>query len=320
MIINPIIPIWLMAIVCVLFLLCKRKGIFSYIRQIAIVILLFVINLRMMLPGGEAPMTSAGADVLFVIDNTISMLAEDYDGNSRRIDAVKEDCRYIMEQFPGASYSMISFGNKVHTMFPYTIDQSIVAPALDSLNGQSSFHASGTSLNEVMEFLLDTLDNTRENYQIVFFISDGEITTEEKLQVYSELKQYVDAGAVLGYGTTAGGPMQVIPFAGSEDPPEYLYEYDENFYERLSLSKIDENNLKSIASDLGVKYIHMTKQSAIYDEIAKIQVSMEHSVKETQMDSTNGYIDIYYFFVVPLLLLLIVDYVYYRRKMRLDKI
>ena len=43
--IHPIIPIWLMAVICVGMLVMKRKGIWNYIRQILIVALLFTINL-----------------------------------------------------------------------------------------------------------------------------------------------------------------------------------------------------------------------------------------------------------------------------------
>lgn len=50
MIINPIIPIWLMAIICIALAIFKRKGKFAYIRQIIMIILLFMINLRMMIP------------------------------------------------------------------------------------------------------------------------------------------------------------------------------------------------------------------------------------------------------------------------------
>ena len=39
MIVNPIIPIWLMAIICVALLIVKRKGIWPYIRQIIIIAL-----------------------------------------------------------------------------------------------------------------------------------------------------------------------------------------------------------------------------------------------------------------------------------------
>ena len=42
MIINPIIPIWLMAILCVVMLIMKRRGRWAFVRQIIIVILVFI--------------------------------------------------------------------------------------------------------------------------------------------------------------------------------------------------------------------------------------------------------------------------------------
>ncbi len=312
MIIKPIIPIWLMGIVCVIFLIFKRKGIFNYIRQIIIVILLFVINLRIMIPSKNQASVDNNVDVLFVVDNTISILAEDYNGDERRIDAIKEDCAYVMEELPGASFSVVSFGNNVQRMAPYTTDSSIAIEAIKSLNGQTELYAKGTSLNDVMESLEDTLDNTRDTYQVVFFISDGEITSEgESLKSFPNLEKYVDNGAVLGYGTKEGGYMKVMPYAGGDE--EYLEYYDDGY--KKARSKIDEENLKKIASDFGIDYVHMEKKSDIDSTISKIQNDMKNGTYETRQDSTKGATDIYYFFLIPLVGLLIFDYIYYKRKL-----
>lgn len=313
MIINPIIPMWLMGILCVALLFFKRKGTIHFIRQIIIVILLFVINLRIMVGNGDATTVTLDADVLFVVDNTISMLAEDYDGDQRRIDAVRADCRYIMEQLPGASFSVLSFGNTARTLLPYTIDTNTVASALDSLNGQTTLYATGTSLNIVADFLEKSLDNDRDTYQLVFFISDGEITGDEKLKSFSKIQEYVDGGAVLGYGTESGGKMKVGAFT-NDDEPEYLTYYDDDFDEQTALSKIDEDNLEDIAGDLGISYIHMEKQSDIDDELKGIKNNMKNAAPNEGVTSTDGYSDTYYIFVLPLLLLFIVDYIYCRRK------
>ncbi|MBQ8526850.1 MAG: VWA domain-containing protein [Lachnospiraceae bacterium] len=314
MIINPIIPVWLMGIICVFFLFFKRKGMFNYIRQILIILLLFVINLRIMIGNGETETVTAGADVLFVVDNTISMFAEDYDGTGRRMDAVREHCRYITEQLPGASYSVVAFGNSVQSLTPYTTDASVTNQAIASLNGQATLYATGTSLNQVLEGLPAILDDNRDNYQVVFFISDGEITGGETLKEVPEIRKYVDAGAVLGYGTESGGRMRAVSFIGSEEEAEYLTYYDDDFEEKDALSKIDEGNLEKIAENLGVKYVHMTDASKIDDSLSDITRGIQNAPKSIETDSTEGYADIYYWFVLPLLLLLIFDFIYYRKR------
>lgn len=314
MIINPIIPIWLMVIIGILFLCVKRKGTASYIRQILIVILLFVINMRIMVRGGEVPMVKPNVDVVFVVDNTLSILAEDYgDNNARRIDAIKEDCKYITEQFPGASYSVIAFGNTVQKMIPYTTDASMTVETIGSLHGGSQYHAKGTSLNAVMESMQKMLDDKRSNYKILFFISDGETQSSEQLKSYTGLNKLIDAGAVLGYGTEKGGPMKPIELYAEEE--EYLTYYDDNFEEQKALSKINEKNLKSIASDFGVGYIHMTSQSEIHSTIKDLQDKINKIEEVKDMESKEGYEDTYFWFVIPLLVLLIADFICTKKKM-----
>lgn len=314
MIINPIIPVWLMGIICVALLFFKRKGTFNYIRQIVIIILIFVINLRIMVRGEDITNMSNNVDILFVVDNTISMLAEDYDGDGRRIDAVKDDCKYIMEQFPGASFSVVTFDNTVKRMMPYTVDATMALQAIEILNGQTEYHASGTSLNSIMAELGSIMENERDTYKIIFFISDGEVINSEDLESYDYLEEFVDAGAVLGYGTTEGGAMRPAKYAGYEDELEYLYYYDDDYNRKKAISKLDEANLKQIASDLGVDYVHMTKQSQIDDEIDKLQSLIGENAAYDEDNGKNGYNETYYFFAIPLLLLLIFDYIYYRRK------
>ena len=53
--INPILPIWLMSILCIGMLVMKRKGVWNYIRQILIVLLVFAMNLRIMIFTNDIP-------------------------------------------------------------------------------------------------------------------------------------------------------------------------------------------------------------------------------------------------------------------------
>lgn len=314
MIINPMIPIWLMALICIGLLFCKRKGTFNYIRQILIILLLFVINLRIMVPNPDAPTIQHNVDVLFVVDNTISMLAQDYGSDKGiRMDAVKADCAYIMEQLPGASFSVISFDDNVKTMLPYTIDTLNVTQALQSLNGMPSLYAHGTAFDDVLTYLEDALNRESDNLQIVFFISDGEITQDAVLGSYPELKDFIDGGAVLGYGSNEGGRMVAYAYTG-DDAPEELYYYDDDFNRQTALSVIDEDNLKSIASDMGIDYVHMTEQSKINSTISEIKRQIESSDSADEEDSTAGYSDTFFYLLFPLIPLLAADFIYYKRK------
>lgn len=315
MIINPIIPIWLMAVICVILLFFTRKGAFNYIRQIIIIILLFAINLRIMVPNPDAETVEKKVDVLFVVDNTISMLAEDYGkDNGLRLDAVKNDCSYIMQQLPGAAFSVVSFGNSCKKMLPYTMDTGNVEQALKSLNGQSSMYATGTDLDTVLHLLKVELAGEKDHLQIVFFISDGENTKGDALSSFPELADYIDGGAVLGYGTEEGGPMAAYAFTGDDREPEYLYYYDDNFDKKNALSRIDQEKLKEIASDMAIEYIHMTDQNNVDEVLAGIREQIANADTEENEKGIHGYSDTYFYLLIPLLPLLVVDFIYYRRK------
>ena len=321
MIINPILPIWLMATICVILIILLRKTSVGIVRQILISILLFLINLRIMIPTQEPEeVKDVNVDVLFVVDNTMSMLAEDYDGDGIRMDAVKEDISYIMEELEGARFSVISFGNRTSRLAPYTDDIDYIEMVIACLNGETEYGAFGTDINKTKDEIKKAIDNEYDNMQIVFFISDGELTSGEELESFSKLSDYIDGGAVLGYGTEEGGPMYVRVSAGSDDM-EYLEYWDEDFNCVQAISKIDEDTLEDIAEDLDIEYVHMTKTSKINDVLDDIRDAESRYIPDDSNDDSDSDVsdinatETYYYFVIPLIGLLVWDYIVNRRKL-----
>lgn len=312
MIVNPIIPIWLMAVISVAFLLVWRKGWAAFIRQLLLVILIFVINLRPMIKVENIQQKTLNMDVLFVIDNTISMFAEDMDHDARRMDVVKEDCEYIMDQLPGARYSVISFCNEAQRLTPYTTDREMVMLAIESLNATSKYYAQGTELGVVPDTIKDAIDGDGENAHIVFFISDGESNAKRDNPNFEALRKYIDSGAVLGYGTKQGGPMQVYSYYDSDDT-EYLYYYDDDNNYRKAISKIDERSLKDIATAMGLTYVHMEDQNDIDAVLGEISSMRYEFIADGE--TTEGYADIYFYFLIPLVVILGVDCICIKRKL-----
>lgn len=312
MITNPIIPIWLMVIICIGLLLLKRKGNIPYIRQIIIVVLIFVINLRIMVPDDNAKgkAQQVDANVVFVIDDTISMLARDYDGDTERLTAVKEDCSHIIDELYGAKFSIITYHNRANLLSPFTDDADYAKSVIKAISPLEEFYARGSSMNVCKEMLIDTLENASEKKNgnvVVFFISDGEITNDDTLGSFADAAEYIDYGAVLGYGTTQGGKMYVQSYDGRstlvEDTSEYPFS--------AAISKIDEDNLEEIAEDMEIDYVHMTEGDSIDKVLTRVKKASKVEMKDTVLE---GYKDIYYIFVVPLVLLLIYEFVEYRRR------
>ncbi len=313
MIVSPIIPIWLMGIICVILIILKSKNWKTFIRQIIIVILLFLINLRIMIPSKNAKVVETNLNVFLVIDNTISMVAEDYNGNKTRLSGVKKDCEYIIEQLSGSSFSIITFNNTSKILTPMTKDNDMTLGALDTISPIDEFYARGTTMNVVLENLETSLKRGAEKEgrrNIVFFISDGEITNEEELKSFSSTKKYISNGAVLGYGTDKGGKMKVKDMYS--DKEEYLEDTSADYPYPKAVSKIDEENLKKIAKDMDIDYIHATKQSNIESKVKEIKRDAIQNLGDTQK---MLYDDIYFIFVIPLLGMLLFELINYRKNL-----
>lgn len=313
MIINPIIPIWLMAIICIALAICKRKGKFAYIRQIIMIILLFMINLRMMIPTDvEVSTKRIDANVFFVIDNTISMAANDCADGTTRMDALKADCNNITGSLSGARFSLITFANISKLVFPLTESTSFVNSCIKGIGVTDELYAKGSSMNICKDMLVELVKAANEKNTgkvIVFFISDGEITNGDTLDSFKEAAKYIDGGAVLGYGTSKGGNMYIKDYFSDdlvviEDKSEYPYE--------KAVSKIDEENLKAIAKDMGIEYINMTtenKLDTVIDNIKKDTASLGD--EDSRLD---GYKDIYFIFIIPLVGMLVYEFINWKRK------
>jgi len=304
-----------MAIISVAMIALKRKGMWSWIRQILIAIMLFIINLRPMIPGEivTVEQQEMNSYVLFVVDDTISMVAKDCDnGKKSRLEALQEDCEYIVDSLPGAHFGVIEFHNAAVTLSPYTDNGEHIISTMQALYPINSLFAKGSSLNTPRDTVEENLRQIRKRgdiYLTVVFISDGEITDGSQLDSYESIKQYVDYAAVLGYGTEEGGEMYYKGLYDSEESVISVWSSDDMDYVP-AISKLDESNLKAIAKDMGGKYFHMTDKHDADDMINTILRNSKiitTSVDGGYATALEGAVDVYYWFVIPLAIVIVFE-------------
>ena len=220
--------------------------------------------------------------------------------------------RYIMDKLYGAKFAIVTFDDTSKIMAPFTMDTNLIGESIDILNVSNYVYAKGTSLNKPIENMRSVFMASEKNSnraRIVFFISDGEITNNDELNKsgYSDLKQYISDGAVLGYGTTTGGYMYVNDLYDDS----YTYVEDKSSYPYTkAISRIDEVNLETIANSLGVDYIYMDNQANIDSKLEEILNGVEYKASKVDLSS---YEDIYYMFVIPLVGLLGYEFITFRR-------
>ena len=193
------------------------------------------------LGGGQAAVKRSDANVLFVVDTTGSMAAEDYNAGEPRLAGVRHDIAALADEFPGAHFSLVTFNSKTRVIVPWTTDRLALDSATQLLRQEWTLYAQGTRLDEPLPTMRDVLPRAGpgRGYDVVFFLSDGEQTEQPAPQSFEPLGDIVAGGAVLGYGTTDGARMHVY-IGHDEDPEEYIAD-DETGAD--AVSRIDEANL-----------------------------------------------------------------------------
>ena len=93
----------------------------------------------------------------------------------------------------------------------------------------------------------------------------------------------------------------------------YIYDYTTH---QDAVSKIDEENLQQIASDLGVQYLNMNGGNSSLAGLVEIIKEQSTTIVE-QGDGAEKYTDTYYYYAAALVVLLLIEMVIYIRKGRL---
>lgn len=319
MIIRPILPIALLLIIFAALIACtfwgvirtslkRKEKIFTVLRLGIIYVLVFIIGLRPMVTDEEYEFSTRNLDVIFVVDTTISMWATDYYDGGSRIEGAKRDAKQIVDELAGSNFALMTFDDQSHVISPCTQDMEHVKTLLDTLAPPGYEYAGGSDMSlpyKDLESLLLSSSRKENRKSIVIFMSDGEITNGKELTSYEALKQYVDSGAMLGYGSAQGGKMKIDGF--------YIYDEAEG---KDAVSYINEDNLKSIAGNLGIEYLNMNGGSkGLYHTINVIKETSK-TVTEKE-DGMEKYADLYYWFAIPLAIALIAELYIFSIKGRL---
>ena len=300
MTINPIVSLFIAIPVFIIIMIFNI--LFSYgarkVTRGIILVLLFIVNLRIMVYSDNVYTYTNNLDLIFCFDNTLSMGAKD-DFDKTRFERAKEDVEYIVDNIPGSYYSLISYSDVSYLRIPLTKDTSSFKASLKTMRIPNLTYANGTDITIFKDNLENVLMSSTSKVgriRVVFIIGDGEITADGKAQNLTGLKEYIKTGAVLGYGDAKKGSyMEVETYQGSG-----IYDYVKDKSGSPAVTKLDENNLKMMAQDLGIEYIHMNKSSDLDKLIEEVNKSLELNEKT----KVYSYADTYYFISILILFLL----------------
>jgi Ca-activated chloride channel family protein len=296
-----------------------------------------------MLPSNEAMVTAPNLNVLFVVDTTISMWAEDYDGDHSRMDGVREACNTIMDEFSGSSFSIVTFSDVAEVTMPLTTDKQSITDALEYIYEPTIYTARGSNMNcpvGEMDRILEYMKSEYEDREtIVFFFSDGEETNDGSKDNSlvdssddedadsedsedtkdsdgsgeaedSSSSKYAPYASVSGK-IDGGAVIGVGSFDGTTMVDGDGNEVNDPGTGKPAVTRLGRDSLEEIASELRLEYIHM-------EEVKDISYLTETIITDAQYEAqlredTKNKKDTYFYWIPVLMMLLIGENLLFRR-------
>jgi Ca-activated chloride channel family protein len=221
------------------------------------VLVLAAIAVRPAFGHSRQPAQLSNLDVFFVVDTTPSAAAEDYDGHQPRLVGMRADIKAIAASLSGARFTLVTFANATDIRVPLTTDPTALDTAVDLVNPYDSLYSDGSGIDEPVSAVTKQLAEAKaeqpERTRIVIYLGDGEQTARRPVGSFAPWAPYVSGGAVLGYGSTAGGRMRYYS-TGTGPTKDYVTGPDG----LPAASKYAPQTLQAAASQIAVPFTHRT--------------------------------------------------------------
>lgn len=166
---------------------------------------------RPQLGQGREQIKSEGFELIFAVDVSESMLAEDVRPN--RLDQAKKELERLLELMPGNRVGLIAFSGNAALVSPITTDSSAIRMFLDSLS-PSTVGEAGTCFECALKLAEEALDrggvggeNQIPVTRVILVASDGEDHEAGALGAAQSLVKKGVRIFSLAYGTEKGGPI-----------------------------------------------------------------------------------------------------------------
>jgi len=264
---SPLLPAWLAFVLALLVgALVVAAGLSSRLRwrwltlcrRLALVVLVWLVMMNPQASGGVT--TNAEAlDVYVVVDSSISMTAEDWNGTEPRLAGVVADVEVLATLHAGARFSLITFDRTASRRLGLTRDTAALVSAAQTIKPPPEDYAAGTSIDAPLGLLIQVLEQSIENDpdrgRVVYYMGDGEQTASYDPATFAPLKDLVDGGAVLGYGTEVGATMPISR--------NWALSTTVDSARRRAVSKIDQAALQLIAKEAGLSYQQRLKPEGL---------------------------------------------------------
>lgn len=188
-----------------------------------------------------------GVDIVFAVDVSKSMLAEDIAPN--RLEKAKRLVSEIINQLASDRIGIIAYAGQAYPQLPITTDYGAAKMFLQSMN-TNMLSSQGTAIDAAIELASTYYDDEEQTNRVLFIVSDGEDHSEGRAAEAVELA--VEEGIkvyTIGVGKPKGGPIPIKRNGIVES-------LKKDKYGEVVITKLNEEILVEIASEGNGSYIN----------------------------------------------------------------
>jgi Ca-activated chloride channel family protein len=243
-----------------------------------------------------------GVDIVFALDVSKSMLAEDIAPN--RLEKSKQLITQIINGLAGDRIGIIGYAGSAFPQVPITSDFSSAKLFLNGMN-TDMVSSQGTAITQAIEMAQTFYDDEEQTNRVLFLISDGEDHEGNVSQIAEEAAEKGIRIFTIGVGTLEGGPIPI-----KENGVLQYYKRDQN--NEQVITRLGEETLKEIAKTANGEYIDGSNTKVVVDRVKSILNGMDK--KEFEAKQFTDFKDQFQWFLAGALFLLVLDVFFLERK------
>jgi Ca-activated chloride channel family protein len=236
-----------------------------------------------------------GVDIVFAIDVSKSMLAEDIAPN--RLDKSKRLVSAIINQLASDRIGIIAYAAQAIPQLPITTDYGAAKMFLQALN-TNMLSSQGTALDAALDLSGTYFDDEDQTNRVVFLISDGEDHSEEGASAAQRAANMGIRIFTFGVGTDEGSPIPIKRNGVVES-------YKKDMKGETVITKRNPVILQEIAEAADGEYVDGNDTQAVVDFVAETLKNMDK--KEFEAKKFVSYKDQFQAFLFAGFLLILLE-------------
>lgn len=246
--------------------------------------------------------TREGVDIVFAIDVSKSMLAEDVAPS--RLEKAQQLTAQIINNLVSDRVGIIAYAGKAVPQLPITTDYAAAKMFLQNMN-TDMLSSQGTAIDEAIQLSRTYFNDAEQTNRVLVIISDGEDHNDLNLDVAKAAAKEGIKIFTIGVGSEKGGP---IPLKRNG----VVMRYKKTQKGETVITKLNPNTLTAIAEEANGLFIQGQNTKQVTEKIAEILNKLEK--KEFEAKEFSEFKDQFQWFLGLGLFFLILDVLFLERK------